>query len=250
MSEGPQVKLRTEWLARYLAGKRADRVFSERPELSHAANYLSGQRIEGCSCKGKHIFITFETGHSLHNHLLMRGKWRKMQGPFLFAPAGIWLMIEIGAHAICNINGQILEMLTEEEAQAVRDGLGPDILDEPYPVEQIAARLQQSTLPLCEAVMDQSIICGIGNVAKSEALYLARLDPRQATHQLDESALMRLIAAMRTIMTESYTQGGRWTHRVYHQAGKACPACGGKIATIRMPPGKRTTFFCPRCQCR
>ncbi len=250
MSEGPQVKLRTEWLARHLTGKRADRVFSGRPKLLEVGSVLSGQRIEQCTCKGKHIFISFDNGRHLHNHLLMRGQWRKMKGPFLFAPDGIWLMIEVGSQAICNINGQVLNLLDDEGVRKVRDTLGPDILAEPYPEEEIAIRLRSSRRPVSEAIMDQSIISGIGNVAKSESLYLAGIDPRQPANQLEEPALLRLIGAMRSIMLESYTQGGRWIHRVYHQAGKACPACGHKIATIRMPPTKRTTFFCSYCQCR
>ena len=242
------MKLRTEWLARHLAGKRVDRILSERSNLTSIANQLSGCPIEQCSCKGKHIFISFEGGYQLHNHLLMHGKWRRTSGPFLFPPVGVWLVIEVGAQAICNINGQVLEWLDAQQAEAVKSGLGPDILDEPYPVESIAAQLRTSSKPVSEAIMDQAIVCGIGNVAKSESLYRARIDPRTPANRLSDAGLEKLIEAMRWIMMESYMQGGRWTHRVYHRAGQSCPTCGGKIATIRMPPTKRTTFFCPRCQ--
>ncbi len=248
MSEGPQVKLRTQWLARHLQGRRADRILTERAELRDVAAQLSGQEIGVCACKGKHIFIPFGQKWVLHNHLLMRGKWRMAKGPFLFIPAQYWLVIETGSSAICNINGQVLEFISPQQAQDILARLGPDILADPYPRDEVITALQAQRKPVSEVILDQSVIAGIGNVAKSEALFLAGIDPRSPANALSTDALARLADTMQQVMQESLDQGGRWIHRVYQRHRQPCPSCGSRIAVIRMPPSKRSTYFCPRCQ--
>ena len=76
VSEGPQVLRRTEWLDRHLAGRNVLRCISARTEIP--AESLTGRKIQRAFCKGKHIFIEFGGGAFLHNHLLMRGKWKKL----------------------------------------------------------------------------------------------------------------------------------------------------------------------------
>jgi len=83
-------------------------------------------------------------------------------------------------------------------------------------------------------------------VAKSEALYLAGLDPRTPATLLNVADLARLVERMRFVCMESYGQGGRWTHRVYHRRGQPCEACGSRI--VRITQAGRATFFCPSCQ--
>ena len=76
LSEGPQVRRRTEWLGKYLAGRKVLRCQSTREDIP--AESFTGKRIERVFCKGKHIFVEFEDGLFLHNHLLMRGTWNFM----------------------------------------------------------------------------------------------------------------------------------------------------------------------------
>ncbi len=235
-------------MARKLCGRTINRVFSEKPGLKALAEKLSGRSVTDVFCKGKHIFIRFDQGTVLHNHMLMRGKWRALSGPFLFAPPGLWLALEQGASAICNFNGQVLEAIDEAGVAKWLDALGPDVLSTPYPEAALAERLQQATRPICEVLLDQSCIAGIGNVAKSESLFLAGIDPRIPANQLSSASVEALLASMRAVMMESYTQGGRWIHRVYHRHRQPCPQCGGRIAVIRMPPSRRATYFCPLCQ--
>lgn len=250
MSEGPQVKLRTQWLARHLQGRRADRILTERQDLSATAEQLAGQTVERCYCKGKHIFIQIGSDWVLHNHLLMRGKWRMAKGPFLFIPTQYWLVIESGSSAICNINGQVLEFITHQHAEGITQRLGPDILADPYPREEVIAKLKEQRKPISEAILDQAVIAGIGNVAKSEALFLAEIDPRTPANTMTNDTLVRLSETMRQVMQESLEQGGRWIHRVYQRHREPCLTCRTRIAVIRMPPSKRSTYFCPKCQRR
>ena len=118
MSEGPQVLRRTEWLDRHLAGRNVLRCISARTEIP--AESLTGRKIQRSFCKGKHIFIEFDGGAFLHNHLLMRGKWKKLDGNQLFLPDSAWLGLYVGPYTICNLNGQMLDLVGQDErGQAV-----------------------------------------------------------------------------------------------------------------------------------
>ena len=248
MSEGPQVRLRTAYLHRHLAGRPVIRARSPRDELDGAVGALNGRAIERCFCKGKHIFIAFEGGVHIHNHLLMRGRWRKYAGQLLIDPGQAWLSLYVGPHTLCNLNGQMLRLRTPAEVEDVVAGLGPDVMKEPYPREEIASVLRENPLPISEALLDQAVVCGLGNVARSEALFLAGIDPRTPGFLLADAQTERLLDAIYRVMWDSYRQGGRWTHRVYQATGRPCPSCGGPVRVVRLTPSRRNTFWCPRCQ--
>ena len=101
MSEGPQVRRRTEWLEKYLAGRKVLRCQSTREDIP--AESFTGKRIERVFCKGKHIFLEFEAGLFLHNHLLMRGTWKKLEGQQLFLPPNAWIALYVGPYTICKM---------------------------------------------------------------------------------------------------------------------------------------------------
>jgi endonuclease-8 len=248
MSEGPQVKLRTEWLAKHLVDRKVVSCLTSRSELEPYIPRLAGSHVEECFCKGKHIFIRFQGGLYIHNHLLMRGRWRRIDGQLLFLPSGAWLGLYVGPHTICNYNGQMLRFVYEDSVQETLSSLGPDTMQEPYPEEEVRAALRASDLHIAEALLDQSVVCGVGNVAKSEALYLAGVDPRAFPGRLEAVRLRRLVEAIQSVMRESYRNGGRWTHRVYRRSGQRCTSCGGRVRVVRLPPSKRSTYFCPSCQ--
>ena len=248
MSEGPQVKLVTERLQRALQGRRISRCLTSRPNLERPAAELSGQMVRRIFCKGKHIFIEFQSGLSLHNHLLMRGKWRKLSGPLLLLPEPMWLALETDNVSMCNYSGQMLRPLDAENVARQLDSLGPDVMDPSCDAARIARALADSKLPVGQALLDQSVISGVGNVAKSEAMFLAGVHPDIPTGNLGAKHLRRLADAVYKVMWESYRMGGRWTHRVYRNAGSSCPACGRRILRIIQGPRKRTTYYCPGCQ--
>lgn len=246
MSEGPQVRRRTEWLDRYLAGRTVLRCVSARADVP--AESLTGRQVERAFCKGKHIFIEFQGECFLHNHLLMRGKWRKLDGNQLFLPAGAWLGLYVGPYTICNLNGQMLALARPGDVAARLASLGPDTLRRPYPAEEIRTALAATGLPIAEALLDQSLLAGVGNIAKSEILFRARLAPHVAGNQLSDEALDRLLESIRRVLWKSYADGGRWDCRVYRRHGTRCIVCGSLIRSTRLPPSQRATYYCPSCQ--
>ena len=248
MSEGPQVLRRTEWLHKHLQGRRIVRCHSTRSDIP--AEELTGLAVLRSFCKGKHIFIEFDGGRFLHNHLLMKGIWRKLPGQQLFFPDTLWLALYVGPFTICNLKGQMLKLVNEEEMILQCDSLGPDAMAHPFPKEMILQSLSATRLAISEALLDQSILCGVGNIAKSEALYLAGLDPRITGCELRPLQMDRLLEAIPAVLWNSYDQGGRWSPHVYLRRGQLCEKCGTAIRSMCLTPSKRATYFCPKCQGR
>lgn len=248
MSEGPQVLRRTEWLHKHLQARRIVRCHSARIDIP--AEKLTGRTVLRAFCKGKHIFIEFDEGRFLHNHLLMKGIWRKLTGQQLFFPDTMWLALYVGPFTICNLKGQMLKLVNEDAVKLQCNSLGSDAMSLPFPRDEIYQSLGATKLAISEALLDQKVLCGVGNIAKSEALYRAGLDPRIVGCELRPVQIERLLEAISTVLWDSYNQGGRWTHHVYHRRGQRCEICGTAIRSMSLAPSKRATYFCPKCQSR
>lgn len=248
MSEGPQVRLRTEWLERHLVGRTVLKVQTARPKLRDAGLLLPERRVVSCFCKGKHIFIEFEGALFLHNHLLMRGRWLREPGQLLIVPDDMWLGLFVGDATLCNLRGQVLEWMDRRGVDETLRHLGPDAMASPFPWDAVRQNLLGSDLPVAEFLLDQSMISGVGNVAKSEILFAAKIDPRQAAASLSSGQIDRLCNATEAVMRESYRIGGRWLHRVYRRRGEACQVCGDRVRLMRLRPSRRSVYFCPACQ--
>lgn len=247
MSEGPQVKLRTDWLERHLLGRQVIKVLAPRPSLRDAVA-LEERRVERCFCKGKHIFIEFEGGLHLHNHLLMRGRWRREAGQLLFPPQDLWLGLYVGEATLCNLHGQMLELIDPPRVQRLLDQLGPDAMTRPFPREALERNLLGSRLPIAEFLLDQHLVAGVGNTARSEILFAAGIDPRTPAGELTAESLRRLWEAVESVLWESYRRGGQWRCRVYGRRGEPCEGCHGILRTLYLAPSRRSIYFCPRCQ--
>ena len=248
LAEGPQVLRRTQWLHRRLAGRRLFRCDSSRPDIP--AESLIGQRVQRAFCKGKHIFVELDSGRFLHNHLLMRGRWRKLDGQQLFLSDDVWLGLYVGPYTICNLNGQKLRLVERPAVDEQLESLGPDAMTQPYPAASIRESLSVATLPVSEALLDQSIIAGIGNIAKSELLHAAQIDPLAPACELSYESMDALLAAIHQVLWRSYNAGGRWLCEVYQKQGRPCGRCGAAIRRLTTPPSNRATFYCPACQSR
>lgn len=246
MAEGPQVRRRTEWLHKHLAGRTVLRCDSTRLDIP--ADAVTGRRIERVFCKGKHIFVELAGGMFLHNHLLMRGSWKKLEGQQLFLPPNAWLALYVGPYTVCNLGGQMLRLVDQADVDRQLAALGPDAMAEPFPENEIVQALRASSLPIAEALLDQTLVAGIGNIAKSEVLFSAGVTPQVPAKDLDDSQMACLLDEIREVLRASYRNGGRWVCRIYRRAGQFCTQCGTSIRTIALPPSRRTTYFCPHCQ--
>ena len=246
MPEGPQVLRRTEWLRNLILGKKVLKCSSTRKNLN--VSCLEGLTITDVSCKGKQIYIEFDSKVYLFNHQLMRGRWRKVSGQQLFQPDNCWISLYFGSFTLNNINGQVLQIMNQDTIKAKMNSLGPDTMDKPYPENEILQSLKQSDLPISEALMDQSIVSGIGNVAKSEILYRAGVHPVIKSSDLSSLQYKNILEEIPAVLWETYQQGGRWTKQVYRKRNEKCSKCETLIQSIKLLPTLRNTYFCPQCQ--
>ena len=140
-----------------------------------------------------------------------------------------------------------------------------DPLDPAYDVERVVTRLRARRTGLKRALLDQTVVSGIGNIYADEALWRARLHGARPTDTLTRSAARRVLAAAAEVMTEALGQGGTSFDTLYvnvngasgyfdrslaayGQAGRPCPRCGTPIR--REAFMNRSSFSCPRCQPR
>lgn len=124
--------------------------------------------------------------------------------------------------------------------------LGPNAMAQPYPADEIHTALATSLLPISEALLDQSVLAGVGNIAKSEILFQTGLDPRTPANEVQ--VMDRLLEAIHGVLWASYHAGGRWIYQVYRHQGQRCKICNSTIRMVRLAPSKRASYFCPRCQ--
>lgn len=125
--------------------------------------------------------------------------------------------------------------------------LGPDILAPDVDLDAVAAGLRAAPeRALGDALLDQTLVAGIGNIFKSEACFVARLDPWRPLGDLSDEELRTVLAAARAQMLEAVASG-RHSYAVY-RARRPCPVCRGRISSRGQGDDNRTTYWCPRCQ--
>jgi endonuclease-8 len=176
-------------------------------------------------------------------------------------------VIEVpGAIAVC-FDAPVVELL-EQRAEAIHPSLGrlgPDLLAPEFDPREAVRRLRdpaRAATPIGEAIVDQRALAGIGNVYKSEALWLERLAPATPVAGLDDETLTRLVTTAQGLLRVNATRGagpervttGSDRRRVgplyvYGRTGRPCRRCGTPIRSMRQ--GRelpRTTYWCPACQ--
>jgi endonuclease VIII len=212
---------------------------------------LDGQRLEGAEARGKHLLLDFGE-LSLHSHLGMSGGWHLYRrGARWRRPrSSAWAVLGGADWEAVQFGGPILQVMTSERLR--RDprliDLGPDILAERFEEDAVVAAMRADpTRSLGDALLDQHLVAGIGNIFKSEACFAARIDPWRRLGDLGEEELRRVLAAARGLMREAVASG-RHPHQVYRRRQGACPRCRGRISSRGQGDANRTTYWCPNCQ--
>ncbi len=222
-----------------------------RSPLRSAARRLEGLRVESVETRGKHLLLHLGEGLSLHSHLGMNGSWRLDEGGGFGRPERTaWLLLDPGGVRVAQFGGPTLRLV--RAAELPRDSrlasLGPDILAPEFDLEAAAARLRAGGAEVGEALLDQTLVCGIGNIFKSEAFFEARIDPWRKAGSLSEEGAVELLAIVRAQMLEA-VETGRRPGRVYRKAGRPCPRCRrAGIRSRAQGDDGRTTYWCPDCQ--
>ena len=164
-------------------------------------------------------------------------------------------MIRREDKVVAQINGPVLELMTASRARFDRRlaMLGPDILAPELDEAAFLRRLREDdpTRAIGDALLDQRVIAGIGNLWKAEGCFAARIDPWRRTGDVSDDEALAIVRATRPRMQESARDGMQERFKVvYGIAGAPCPRCGeaSSIKARGQGDDNRTTYWCPRCQ--
>jgi endonuclease VIII len=212
---------------------------------------LESGTLERAEARGKHLLLHFGD-LVLHSHLGMSGSWHVYRrGAAWRKPRGAaWAALKGKSSEAVQFGGPTLRLLRADALRRdpVLRRLGPDILATDFDPTVIARSLQADpSRSLGDALLDQTLVAGIGNIFKSEACFAARLDPWQPIGELTDEQLDRVVGAAHDLM-QGAVEDGRGANAVYRRAGQPCPACSTPIVSRGQGDANRTTYWCPGCQ--
>lgn len=227
-----------------LVGERVEaESLHPRGQATGVARVVDGRVLESVEAVGKHLLLRFEGGVVLRSHLRMNGRWRlRPRGSALRGSP--WLVLRGGAWEATQWNGPVLSL----EQRPVRR-LGPDLLAEETRVQDVVARLRSADPGrlVGEALVDQRIVAGIGNMWLAESLWHARVSPWRRVGEVSDDELGAALGWARDAMRASVA-GARPRRSVYRRAGRPCPRCGAAVESRGLGDANRTAYWCPRCQ--
>jgi formamidopyrimidine-DNA glycosylase len=278
MPELPEVEVVRRGLERGVAGRRIASVAVNHPRAvrRHLAGpddfraVLVGQRIEGARRRGKYLWLPLDSGDAVLAHLGMSGQLlvvprdqpdeRHLHVRLQFADDGPELRFvdqrTFGGLSVVTDGAELPAPIVH----IARDPLDPEFDDDAF-----ATAVRKRRTGVKRALLDQTLVSGIGNIYADEALWRARLHYARPTETLTRSELARLLAAVRDVLTDALTAGGTSfdalyvnvngesgyfdrSLAVYGREGEPCPRCGTPVRRDAFM--NRSAYTCPRCQPR
>lgn len=235
--------------------------------LPRSGQALPRAVVCGVRASGKHLYIEFDSGHSLRTHLGLYGSWHR------YAPGEHWQRPQRQASVVLRTEAAVLVCFNAAEAvlyaprgdavarAVARQRSGPDLTRGAAPAEVIgrARRLCAPDAPVVDALLDQRIAAGIGNVYKSEVLFLAGLDPATPLGAIDDTRLGAVFATAAGLLAANVHRARRRTRPasaegdalwVYGRGGKPCLRCAAPILRASLGRHWRSCYWCPACQPR
>ena len=273
MPEGDTIYRAAATLNRALAGKPVVRFESVFPALTriHEDHPFTNAVVERVSSAGKHLLMQFSNGYVLRTHMRMNGSWH------IYRPGERWhrpardmrVLVATSDFEAVGFNIPVAELVRKERVAKHRElaRLGPDVLDENFDRADALGRLRaRPAMAVADALLNQRILAGLGNVYKSEVLFACRVNPfapvsgltdEQLACLVDKAqALLRANVAHTLAPMTTYTGYRRTTRRadprerlwVYGRARLPCRRCGTPIEIRKQGLDARLTYWCPTCQ--
>ena len=233
---------------------------------------IAGRTVESARASGKHLLLGFSGGLVLRSHMRMNGSWH------LYRPGERWrrpraamrVLVETDAWLAVGFDLPVAEWLDERGVARQEDlaAMGPDLLADEFEAGEAARRVRErGAEEIADVLLNQRVLAGIGNVFKSEILFVARVSPFRTAGSLSDDELARVLELSRKLLRANvgpgkgdgivtYTGGRRTTGLsnpaqrlwVYRRSGSPCRRCGTPIRFARQGPHARVTYWCPRCQ--
>ena len=215
-----------------------------RAQATGVAEQLDGRRLEGVEAVGKNLLLSFEGGLVLRSHLRMSGRWTvRARGSAVRGRP--WLVLRGEGREAVLWGGPVLEL----NKRAVRR-LGPYVLGRPADIDRMVANMRRAVLDRAvgDALLDQRLVAGIGNLWKAESLWAAGVSPWRRLGEAADEELGEVLGEAARLMRGS-VDSGREERRIYRKAGQPCPRCRTPIASRGQGDANRTAYWCPGCQC-
>lgn len=283
MPELPEVETVCRGLLPFMAGRTIVRADIRRPDLRvpfppRLAKTLESRRVETLTRRAKYILV-HTGGDVLVLHLGMSGQVRMVADAKTYKPAKhdhMVLYLDDGGAVVFHDPrrfGMVLFLaVAKMESHPSFRALGPEPLDSAFTGKMLHKSLAGRRVGIKQALLDQHILAGVGNIYASEALHMAGIDPRRPAADLTPRACNALAAAICDVLERAIAAGGsslkdyrqadgqlgyfQHSFSVYGRDGEPCPRCrtgakkkGSKPAFIRkIVQAGRATYFCPRCQ--
>ncbi len=270
MPELPEVETTRRGIEPYLKNRTVKSVTVRNPRLrwpipKTIEKNLIGQKILRIKRRAKYLLIetavgtlilhlgmsgslrisAIGTAYRKHDHFaltLSNGKELRLHDPRRFG-AVLWTKSDVSQHPLLT-------------------SLGPEPLEKDFNADHLYHSNQHRKVSIKQQIMNSKIVVGVGNIYASEALFLAGIHPKRAARRISKVRIERLVAAIKSVLTDSIQQGGTTLRdfvrengepgyfsqhlNVYGKAGEPCPSCGKIIKQIVL--GQRSTYYCPNCQ--
>lgn len=260
MPEGDTLALAARRVGDAVTGRVVQRVEGSARDIRREHRRLRGRHVESVRAVGKHLLVAFDNGWVLRTHLGMTGSWH------VYAPEDRWSITPGKARVVLRTPETVAVCFAAPTVQLapaahVLDAiahLGPDLMEDEVDVSAVVERVRDSeAATVADLLLDQRVMAGVGNVYKSEVLFLERIHPDTPVEALDDSAVARLVDTSARLLranrstSNRSTTGNRGRGRqlwVYGRARRKCRRCPDSIAGTTHGALDRVTYWCPTCQ--
>lgn len=258
MPEGDTIHRAARLIRAVLADRVPEQILAPPPrhQADRWPERLAGSALRSVDAHGKHLFLRFDGELTLHSHLRMTGTWgvHREGARWKRAPRRAWLVMRSGEWSVVQFDGPLLELMRESRTRFDRRlaELGQDVIGASFDAESFLRRLRAAdpARAIGDALLDQRIIAGIGNVWRSESCFAAAINPWRPLARLRDEEAIAVVQFARERMRVS-ADGDGFSSRpraVYKRAGMPCERCGTPIRLHGQGDDNRLTYWCPGCQ--
>jgi endonuclease-8 len=258
MPEGDTIHHAARRIRTVLQDSVPERILTPHPrhQADRWPERLAGRAVRAVDAHGKHLFVRFDGDLTLHSHLRMTGAWgvHREGARWKRARHRAWLVMGFGGWDVVQFDGPVLELMRESRTRFDRRlaALGQDVIGASFDEQAFLRRLraEHPQRAIGDALLDQRIIAGIGNVWKSEACFAAETNPWRALGRVSDKEALAIVRFARERMGESADGDGLRARpaAVYRRAGLPCKRCGTPIRQHGQGDDNRLTYWCPGCQ--
>lgn len=207
---------------------------SPQGRFAAGAQVLGGRPVHRAEAYGKHLFYIFEGDVLLHVHLGLYGAWTAGSGPAPRPRGALRLRLVAGEHWLDLRGPTACELYTPADRDAVVARLGPDPLRPDADPRLAWVRVERSRTAVGALLMDQSVLCGVGNVYRAEVFYRAGLSPFRPGREVPEPTWDGIWADLRVLLRAGVRAGHIVTTAREEDAAQR--AAAGRGPLLRLPP--------------